>query len=107
MDIGAPELIIIAVIILLLFGPGKAADLGSSLGKSIREFRKSVKEDDEMPSTPGGVSASTAGSPADASVSVQRCGACNAEVRGGQKFCANCGTAVVPPVASTRDAASL
>jgi sec-independent protein translocase protein TatA len=35
-DLGVPELLIIAVIVLLLFGPGKAADIGGSLGKSIR-----------------------------------------------------------------------
>ena len=37
-DIGPLELIIVAFVVLLLFGPGKAADLGSSLGKGIREF---------------------------------------------------------------------
>lgn len=40
MPIGAPELIIILVIALLILGPGKLPEVGSSLGKSIREFRK-------------------------------------------------------------------
>jgi TatA/E family protein of Tat protein translocase len=40
MPIGAPELIIILVIALLILGPGKLPDVGSALGKSIREFRK-------------------------------------------------------------------
>ena len=39
-NIGAPELIIILVIALLILGPGKLPDVGASLGKSIREFRK-------------------------------------------------------------------
>ena len=39
-NIGAPELIIILVIALLILGPGKLPEVGSSLGKSIREFRK-------------------------------------------------------------------
>jgi len=40
MPIGAPELIIILVIALLILGPGKLPEVGSSLGKTIREFRK-------------------------------------------------------------------
>jgi sec-independent protein translocase protein TatA len=39
-NIGAPELIIILVIALLVIGPGRLPDVGSALGKSIREFRK-------------------------------------------------------------------
>jgi sec-independent protein translocase protein TatA len=50
-DIGAPELIIILVAVLIIFGPGKLPDLGRTLGKSIREFRHSVQEitDDSEP----------------------------------------------------------
>ena len=61
-NIGAPELIIILVIALLILGPGKLPEVGSSLGKSIREFRKastdiqeSVKVDVDtspLPATP-------------------------------------------------------
>ena len=43
-DIGAPELIIILVAVLIIFGPGKLPDLGRTLGKSIREFRNSVQD---------------------------------------------------------------
>jgi TatA/E family protein of Tat protein translocase len=39
-NIGAPELMIILVIALLVIGPGKLPDVGQALGKSIREFRK-------------------------------------------------------------------
>lgn len=44
MPIGAPELIIILVIALLILGPGKLPDVGSALGKSIREFRKASSD---------------------------------------------------------------
>jgi len=43
-NIGAPELIIILVIALLILGPGKLPEVGSSLGKSIREFRKASSD---------------------------------------------------------------
>lgn len=44
---GVPELLIILVIILILFGAGKLADIGGALGKGIKEFRKANKEADE------------------------------------------------------------
>ncbi len=43
-NIGAPELIIILVIALLVLGPGKLPEVGSALGKSIREFRKATAD---------------------------------------------------------------
>ncbi len=50
--IGPWEIIIVVVIVLLIFGPRKLPELGSSLGKSIRGFRKGVKEgQDELDAT--------------------------------------------------------
>ncbi|NIP29983.1 MAG: twin-arginine translocase TatA/TatE family subunit [Candidatus Dadabacteria bacterium] len=48
---GATELIIILAILLLIFGPSRLGDLGSALGKGIRGFKKSIK-DDEIDVTP-------------------------------------------------------
>ena len=48
---GVTELIIILIILLLIFGPSRLGDLGSSLGKGIKGFRKSLK-DDEIDITP-------------------------------------------------------
>jgi sec-independent protein translocase protein TatA len=51
-DIGIPELLIILVIVLLLFGPGRLAGVGSAVGQSIREFGQGLKgqpETDEVP----------------------------------------------------------
>ena len=44
MDIGLPELLVIFVIILLLFGAKKVPELARSLGQGIREFKKSMQE---------------------------------------------------------------
>jgi sec-independent protein translocase protein TatA len=44
--LGAPELIIILVIVLVLFGARRLPDLANSVGKSIREFRKATDETD-------------------------------------------------------------
>lgn len=39
------HLILILVIVLIVFGPGKLPEIGSALGKSIREFRSSTRDD--------------------------------------------------------------
>ncbi len=44
---GWPEILIIMVIVVLIFGVGKVADVGPALGKAISGFRKAVKEDEE------------------------------------------------------------
>ena len=49
--LGVWELVIILGILLLIFGPSRLGDLGSSLGKGIKGFRKSMK-DDEIDVTP-------------------------------------------------------
>lgn len=40
MDIGIPELLVVLVIILIIFGPSRITDIMGSLGKGIAEFRK-------------------------------------------------------------------
>lgn len=42
-----PELLIILVIILIIFGAGKLPEIGGAIGKGIRNFKKSVTEQDE------------------------------------------------------------
>jgi len=42
--IGAPELLIVLVIVLIIFGAGKLPKIGAGLGSSIRNFRKAVAE---------------------------------------------------------------
>lgn len=43
-DIGFPELLLILVIALVIFGPSKLPELGKGLGRGIREFKKATKE---------------------------------------------------------------
>ncbi|MGQ0735796.1 MAG: TatA/E family twin arginine-targeting protein translocase [Acidobacteriota bacterium] len=79
--IGMPELIIILVIALIIFGPRKLPELGKSLGRSINEFKRAstelqstleqeikLEEQKEAPAKPR----SDAGTPSDAGQSVSR-----------------------------------
>lgn len=48
--IGMPEMIVIAVIALVVFGPGKLPEMGKSLGEAIRGFKKAVDEPEKQKS---------------------------------------------------------
>ena len=50
--IGIPELVIILVIILVIFGAGKLPEIGAGLGKGIKGFKKSISGEDEIDITP-------------------------------------------------------
>ena len=50
--IGMPELLVILVIILIIFGAGKLPEIGKGLGKGIRNFRKATSGMDEVDVTP-------------------------------------------------------
>jgi len=46
MRLGTTEIILIIVLALVLFGGGKIAGIGGALGKSIKDFKKAVKEEE-------------------------------------------------------------
>ena len=47
-SIGIPELVLILVIALVVFGPGKLPEIGKAVGKSLREFRSASTEDNTI-----------------------------------------------------------
>jgi sec-independent protein translocase protein TatA len=49
---GMPELIVILVIVLVIFGAGKLPEIGGALGKSIKNFKKASEGKDEIDITP-------------------------------------------------------
>ena len=50
--IGMPELLVILVIVVIIFGAGKLPEIGGALGRSIRNFKKAVNEPNEIDITP-------------------------------------------------------
>jgi sec-independent protein translocase protein TatA len=101
--LGVPELLIIAFIIVLIFGVGRLTDVGGALGKSVREFRKATKDETDgepPPSTMDSASASAASAPTvtsapadapSASADMRFCAECGAKNTRAAKFCAECG----------------
>ena len=47
--IGMPEFLVIMVIALIVFGPGKLPEIGDSIGKAIRGFKKAMNEPEKKP----------------------------------------------------------
>ena len=46
-QLGVPELVIIAIIALLIFGPKKLPEIGSGIGKAIRDFKGVMSEPEQ------------------------------------------------------------
>jgi sec-independent protein translocase protein TatA len=94
--IGLPELVIVAFIVVLIFGVGRLPEVGGAVGKSIREFRKATKDEDDntdKSAHPSESAASPAGT-ASASPDTIFCSECGTKNPRGAKFCSNCGTSI-------------
>jgi len=50
--LGMPELLVILVIVLIIFGAGKLPEIGGAIGKGIKNFKKSMHDKDEIDVTP-------------------------------------------------------
>ena len=49
--IGMPEIIVIMIIVLIIFGAGKLPEIGSGIGRGIKNFKKATQEVDDKPSS--------------------------------------------------------
>lgn len=105
MGLGALQpghLIVVLVIVLLIFGPGKLPELGRAMGDGLRELKKATGTEDSKDD--GAVAATTtsaaAVAPAATTATVTPisaasiphvCPSCRGSVPAGDKFCGNCG----------------
>src|SRR5438552_10925966 len=65
-NLGAPELIIVLAIVVVLFGASRIPEIMGGMGKGIREFRKAAREGEEQrPTPPEGTSPSEGARPPD------------------------------------------
>ena len=79
--LGFPELIVICVIALLVFGPKKLPDAGKALGQAIRGFKSSMEERDDFQVQEGG----------KAIPAPDSCPGCGKSAAAGGAFCIHCG----------------
>ncbi|MDI9569423.1 MAG: twin-arginine translocase TatA/TatE family subunit [Pseudomonadota bacterium] len=50
--IGMQELVVILIIVLIIFGAGKLPEIGGAIGKGIKNFKRSIRESDEIDAAP-------------------------------------------------------
>jgi sec-independent protein translocase protein TatA len=104
MGVGALQpghLIVILVIVLLIFGPGKLPELGKAMGDGLRELKKATSGGDEQKDSATAAASTTAtAAPPPAGVTpisaaptmaTRPCPSCRGSVPVGDKFCGNCG----------------
>src|SRR5437868_4403860 len=110
MGLGALQpghLIVVLVIVLLIFGPGKLPELGKAMGDGLRELKKATSNEDHKDA--GTVAATTTAPPpvaaapapmvtssvtpitAAPTMATRACPSCRGAVPVGDKFCGNCG----------------
>jgi sec-independent protein translocase protein TatA len=102
--LGPMELVIILLVLVMLFGATRLADLGGSLGKGIKEFRKEIKaEDEEEEPAPApraqAMASGTKGNEVGVeTVSAIKCPSCGSLNPVGARHCNQCGTSIATPV---------
>ncbi len=75
------HLVLILLIVLLIFGPGKLSSIGADVGKAVREFRKATEGANE-----------NEGSKALAAGTLRTCASCGGGNLADATFCTSCGT---------------
>ncbi len=119
MGLGALQpghLIVILVIVLLIFGPGKLPELGKAMGDGLRELKKATggEEHKDAALSPASTTATAVASPpapaapapitsssvtpigAAPTMATRACPSCRGAVPVGDKFCGNCGATIEP-----------
>jgi sec-independent protein translocase protein TatA len=104
MGIGALQpghLIVILVIVLLIFGPGKLPELGKAMGDGLRELKKATGNEEAAKdagtvaattTAPAAPTATTGATVTPITAAARVCPSCRGSVPAGDKFCGNCGS---------------
>lgn len=104
--LGPMELVIILLVLVMLFGATRLADLGGSLGKGIKEFRKAVKEEEaeepeaepEAEPAPRPQATSPTANGAAETVAAVKCPSCGSLNPVGARHCNQCGSSIAASV---------
>jgi len=96
--LGPLELVIILLVLVMIFGASRLADLGGSLGKGIKEFKKNVQDDDDDAPVARSTAEPAADTGVGGTVSAVRCPSCGTLNVAGSKHCNNCGASIAATV---------
>jgi sec-independent protein translocase protein TatA len=100
MGVGALQpghLIVILVIVLLIFGPGKLPELGKAMGEGLRELKRATGgEEAKDGGTVASTTPATSGTVTPISAASPVCPSCRSNVGAADKFCGNCGASIEP-----------
>ena len=88
-SLGWPEIAIIGLVVLVLFGPNRLPQFGRSLGKGLREFKSAI----------AGFGEESSRAPAG---SGRFCSSCGAALEAEAKFCAQCGVKAGEPAGTAK-----
>jgi sec-independent protein translocase protein TatA len=107
------HLVVLLVIVLLIFGPGKLPELGKAVGDGLRELKKATGGEDKDAAAAAAASTATATmapptapqsqvTPITAAptIATRACPTCRGAVPVGDKFCGHCGGTVEPATRS-------
>jgi sec-independent protein translocase protein TatA len=87
------HLIVLLVIILIIFGPGKLPQLGKAIGDGVRELKRASTDEGHAP-------AKDAHTPAEPAQTERRCPQCRGPVSAGNHFCGGCGAEITSETAA-------
>jgi sec-independent protein translocase protein TatA len=92
--LGPWELVILLLIVVIVFGAGKLADIGGALGKGLKDFKAAAADEP---------AATVVRAPAlrSAASNEDRCPSCGTTNPAGQPFCGHCGMRLAPPTSPT------
>ena len=87
-SIGWQELVLILIIVLVLFGPRRLPELGESIGKAIKSFKKAHDDPESMAAAP------KSEIPPSTTAQTATCPQCHKDYSGEFAFCPHCGQRV-------------
>ena len=97
LGMGVPELLVILVLVLVIFGPKNLPKIGSALGKTVKNVREGMEGDDKSEAKADDATDDDATElvvdedDADADDDSKFCGHCGAKTPAGNAFCCKCG----------------
>lgn len=95
LGMGAPELLVILLVTLVIFGPKNLPKLGSALGQTVKSVREGMEESDAAAAEKVKSEVSEASTEAQTAPSQKKsCPKCGAEVDADAAFCSHCGAKI-------------